>query len=453
MKNRKIVAVVVAASMVLSLAGCSKTGKKDDKAQKAVISTAEDFSEALVNLDASNFDDLTNLEDEDLEMCEMIFGMLTEDDEDVEALLDAVLDEISFEIDEDSIEIDDDEASVDVVFTHLDGTTFEDLAEDCESIDDLIDALDDADTKESTVSYELELNDDDEWVISNADKAIEKYFDKVFDFGNFDPSMFSAGGSIVDAFDGYTWYACDPNTDDVYTNASYIDFWGTYNAEMMNYESPEVYFTVERDGVLIYTSEERSSLDFYYYASDDADSVDGYLPAGTYTVTCYDLEDNLVATGTCTVIAEAAEETTTTAADTPVAGDDDFSAYWSDPSSEWSDTISSWGWYDVAGQAACDGVFTLGNPVEYDLVTEDADAGDLYFAFYPVSSTSVFDADWSSPDAQGVTGYTPYNNGNFYEFGFTPSEAGYYLIVVAESADAWAAGEGDYLVYACCLVQ
>lgn len=162
-----------------------------------------------------------------------------------------------------------------------------------------------------------------------------------------------------------------------------------------------------------------------------------------------------VPTATSTPSPTATSAPTATPTNAPTVGprSDDFNTYLSDPYSEWADTIDFTGWYDLTNRYFSDGVYTLGDTVEFDLSTTDIDAGDLYFAYYSVPSTVDLNVDFSHPVAQGVANYVAYSDGNFYEFRFTPSYPGYYMIVVAESASAWAYGAGEYLVYACCRVD
>lgn len=313
MNKKKFIAVIVASSMALSCAACSKTGeKKDDKkAKKDIIKCAENFTDALFDFD-DGLVDYTNLKSSDADEISESFAFVNEYidyDPDMSQAFGAIMDTFSYEIDEDTLEIDDDEAEVEVTYTHVD-MEFVIIDGWYDTVDDLCDAIENADTEDYTIKYKFELNDDDEWVITNAMKIFEEFGDCI-EVNNLMSSVATpvTETDLAAAWDGYSWYASDNGT---YTDTLYINFYGGFNYSLINdYNDIQIYFVVERDGSVIYTSEIMDDADFYYTAAMDADCVDGYLPSGTYTVTCYDANDNVIDSGSCTVI--------NTASATPVA--------------------------------------------------------------------------------------------------------------------------------------
>lgn len=302
MKNRKIIATVIAASMLVACAGCSKTEDKKDKdndkkAKKEITSVVEDFFDAFIDCDASIVD-LTNLSSRDASELLDLLNYADYEDIDAVAMIDSVFASFSYEVDEDSIEIDDDEAEVEVTFTHFDDEIFEEFEGVYDSIDDVCSAIRNGDTTETTITVELELNDDDEWIITNADDIVD-VIDTLVDLSNV-VYMVGMDDDVDDSdlgYTGYDWYNSDAGLDDVYTDAAYINFWGHRTGS----GDVNTYFEVEHNGQLVFTSDVSTSIDCYFRASDYSASVGGYLPEGTYTITLYLEDGTVVDSGSCTV--------------------------------------------------------------------------------------------------------------------------------------------------------
>jgi len=99
------------------------------------------------------------------------------------------------------------------------------------------------------------------------------------------------------------WYFADDRTDGHvrYDSVTYIDCDITFVAGRTNMRC---YYTVQRDGNLVYTSEvSEDSDEGYYRASYDGAAVtdNGDLVAGEYTITWYSTDDTQLAQETCTV--------------------------------------------------------------------------------------------------------------------------------------------------------
>lgn len=433
MKTRKMTALLVTAAMVMSMAGCSALGS--GKAKEAVLDTASDFLDALVKLDADAMIDVSDFDEDSADELALLLASL-EDDEDIANLLDAYLGSVEYVIDEESIEVDmkKGSASLDVTISHAD---LEALAEDEDNmvdIDTFIDAIDDAELKEDTLTLDLE-QDDDEWLVVDATDFYEDFM-QTLDTGDFDPTT-AFGSDFSEVYIGHSWWGADD--DDTYTNAYYIDFWGTYDSSMLD-ESPELYFTVEHDGNLVYTSDITSSADCYFYATDYTD--DEYLPEGSYTVSLYTSDGTLIDSDSTYVYLTA----TPTVA--PTVSTVDTETYWDDPSSAWADTITGWGWYDYSEGDIGDGYYSSGDTVEYDLVTSDDSASSLYYAYF--YADDIEDVDISSPWCDGTVDFTAYSNANIYEFPLDNAVSGTFVIVVAESESAF--NNYSVLCYSMCSV-
>ncbi len=436
MKTTKIAASVLATAMIMSMTGCSMLG--GGKAKQEVLDAADSFASNICSLKASKVTAaMADLDDAKAEEIEFAFDAISSD-----AILSAIAGTLAYEIDEDSVEVDSKkgEASVDVVFTYVDANSvYEDVVADGGDEDDFIDALADCDdTVEVEITYEFTL-DDDEWLV---DDAKLKTFQSLFAFCE-EAEAYEFGADFMEAYEGHSWWMAD--SDNTYSDAYYIDFWGEYDSSLLT-ESPELYFTVEHDGTLVYTSDISSSADCYFYASDYGYDV---LPEGTYTVTLY-LADGTVVDSDSTYC--YVSDVPTSGGDVVVTGDVDTETYWDDPASAWADTISMWGWYDYNASGFGEGYYAAGDMVEFDLITDDDNAGPLYYAFYALPDGTPGSADYDNPDADGVVDFYPYSFGNDYEFELGYADAGVYLVVVAESEAAWANGTGDWLCYSMCSV-
>ncbi|MBO7448992.1 MAG: hypothetical protein J6U54_01375 [Clostridiales bacterium] len=174
----KTVSVLLAATMLMSLVGCSsskskKKSKDDDESdidKKQVVKLAEDFAGALKDLDTDKIKELApDVEDSTLEIFDYIYTF----DEEKNVKLEW-LSKFEVEVNEDDIEIDDESAEVTVVFKYIDLCN---LTTDESTEDEWIDAINDA---ENDSELELELSmemDDEDLVIENGDKAVSKFAD------------------------------------------------------------------------------------------------------------------------------------------------------------------------------------------------------------------------------------------------------------------------------------
>ncbi|MCQ2516807.1 MAG: hypothetical protein MJ094_08095 [Saccharofermentans sp.] len=153
MSIKKTVAIALVASMCMSMAGCASSAKKLEQAKEDILSVVEKHASKVVkNYDADNGSNRINS---------------------------AIEDTLEYEIDEDSLEIDKDEASIDVVYTLVDFDDIDIPALGFVDEDAIIEAIEDADTQEVTITYELEL-DDDKWVIINEDDIADDFADVAY---------------------------------------------------------------------------------------------------------------------------------------------------------------------------------------------------------------------------------------------------------------------------------
>lgn len=299
MKNaKKVIAVLVAAAMVCSLAACSDSssskGKKDKKDKKgadteAVVDAAEAYTKALKSMDSSKLKKLSTEIDE--EFISDMEDAASEDD--VKALFEAMLDKVEFEIDEDSADVDDDEASIKVEYTYCDISDFEVV-----DLDDFIDQIEDCDeTKSGKFTLKFDV-DDDEYLVSNADDVCETFYGDVV---SFDSSIMSAGSGEVavgdDEIDFSTEWIFSVFADS-YTIGSTEDICFTIS----NYDYPTlegvdcVFELTDENDKVLYTEYYTFENNGYYYITVSPSDIGAteFAPGeytGTASLVDYDFYD------------------------------------------------------------------------------------------------------------------------------------------------------------------
>ena len=181
-KAKQLTAFAVAAALLISAAGCSPSGKKEDESdikEKDVIKLAEDFGEGLIGRNYHDLEDLSI----DYEMPDIVYSV--EYDGDSYKVYEAWHKTFEVEVDEDSIEIDDDsaEVSINIIYMDMDAISVDD-----KSVDGWLDAMEDADETASTeLKLKMELDDDD-LKVKNTQKVVDAFEDISYslDIQNFD---------------------------------------------------------------------------------------------------------------------------------------------------------------------------------------------------------------------------------------------------------------------------
>ena len=295
--SKKTISLAVASAMILSMSGCSLFDKSKDE----VLETVDGFAKNLASCNVSKIakGSIEDFEDvqEDWEE-KLTFSSGDYYDSDAATAAQAIADTISYEVDEESVEASKKtgEGSVDVVFTIAD---YEPVVDDDDivKVEDFVDAIEDADTQEITITIEFE-KDEDEWLCSN----YEEIFDELYAFTEED---YEFRIPIADMVTGVNWFGCDWNYgDSYYTNTTYIDVdlafdWST------DIDYSGIYYTVEYQGQELY----RETGDYmgYFYSSTPGaptDETGYYLAAGEYTITFYDADDSIIWSGVATVYLE-----------------------------------------------------------------------------------------------------------------------------------------------------
>ena len=219
---KKTTCAALTGALLLSMTGCSELPFAKGNSEEEIVDAAQAFVEAAADCD---FDEMGKISVEDFE----------EDSEDWEAALDfeegdiydadaakfaeAVADTIEYEIDEDSAEVKDKKASVDVVFTLADYEAVLNSGEYTD-IDEMIDALEDADIEEIEVTVEFE-KEDDEWLVSNYDEIMEDLYEFTeTDALNMETYGFDYDPSTQDGIAANTYYNLENSLYPMYLNTN-----------------------------------------------------------------------------------------------------------------------------------------------------------------------------------------------------------------------------------------
>ena len=163
MKKTKAVSVLLIASLMMSMTGCSG-------AKKQVIAAADEYAKAILAADAGDIADLMKDSDEAEEALEQFFGRYTSN-EDIAEVYDFILENTTYKIDKKSVEVKDKKASATIVFTMIDYMdVYDELDDDDADAEDFLDALEDAtdNTCEVDLKVSFKLNKD-EWLVDDKD--------------------------------------------------------------------------------------------------------------------------------------------------------------------------------------------------------------------------------------------------------------------------------------------
>jgi len=257
---KRLLAAVLAGTMALSFASCALFGNA-----KEITAAADTFASTLIKLNAKKIIKLTN-EKKSSETAAELEALMNEANysKDQNEFIDAVADTLTYTVSADTVKSENDKASVDVVFTMVD---YEKAlkGEDCEDIDDVIDALKDCDdTKDVKVGLEFEKKGDS-WLVSNLD---DKDFRKLFEFYTYDLGISPDLSSMVDY--SYTDYGSYWLEFDVYFTEDVSQYYDLFSFDVY-YEGDLI-----DSGMVPYVYEDEVWCDYYNDWND--------LSTGEYTI-------------------------------------------------------------------------------------------------------------------------------------------------------------------------
>ena len=317
----KGLALTISASMLFSMTSCSLF----DKASKQVTEAAEAFCADLTEAKASKvFKQCNEMEDEDEEYYTDIFANEVDSNSKLVECLNAIQGTISYEVDSKSANAStkSEEGTIDVNFSIADYESVADEEDEWDDADDFIDALEDCEDRiEFTITFEF-VKDGDDWLVDN----YEDVFDDFFEYQDADIYFKMDYSSMVDYSD---WYWSDGDGYVYYnTNEIELDLW--FTDEGINAEWNGLSFEVSVNGVSTYTGTPdvfSMWLECTYYNETDQ----AYMPEGSYEITVYDSNHDVVYTSTCQVYID---ESSTSYSSNDYSSDEgylvDYTDWWCD---------------------------------------------------------------------------------------------------------------------------
>lgn len=215
MKKTKAVSLLLIASMIMPMTGCS-LGKKNK-----AVNAAKAYAEAVLSGEVEDIADLMEDGDEFEETMEAFFNNSSaEDDDELTAIYDFILENMSYKIDKKSVVIKDYRASVDITYTIIDyEEVFDDLDEDAD-LEDFLSALEDSKKQTTTIEQTIKLElDKDEYKVIDKDYAniyeVYSFYSDIkalgfgVDFGAVTLDQFKSAVSAVFGDDDPYVYECE----------------------------------------------------------------------------------------------------------------------------------------------------------------------------------------------------------------------------------------------------
>lgn len=180
MNTKRVIAAALSTAMVLSVAGCDKSGgKSNDKTKKQIGEIMESYTDALSDYDSAVVLELTNWDEnsEDYEKLEWMLDLENFREADGEGFAECIkyiASKISYDYDLDDLEVDGKEATLKITYEVIDWETVY-YASAYESFEEVLSALkSQKDTKSYKGKITFEL-DGKEWKISKTTKLNEVF--------------------------------------------------------------------------------------------------------------------------------------------------------------------------------------------------------------------------------------------------------------------------------------
>jgi hypothetical protein len=446
-RAKKISLALLSFALMTSLAACSGVNKED------VLKRAETFSKAVANLDSTKM--LKSVEKIDSDKADKIADKLsmTKLDYDQVKVKNAIADTIEYKVIEDSFEAGkkDKSATVDVEFSLVDyGMTFTD--DGLKTSEEMVSAIKSCkQTKTWLVSLEL-VQDDDKWVVTEDTlpnlAPVYKFLDEEFKFGN-------TSSDAILMVDYTKWYMS--NNTGIYENVDKIELDLYFTGDL----GMDLYYVVSWDGSEVYRSDKFNVPSYFAeapYGRDQNAYMDGeYLAPGSYTITFYSADDDMIITSNnATVSVKRATPTPTPAPtpDYPVATD-----YYQVYNTDFAN-IKELKWYQYDSdkgqlQEEGKGIYYKGVKTLAFAIKIEGEGPELYYAYYYLGE-DIDTVDYTKllttePDYSNTVSPRTYDDGNYYDIDYKPDKVkpGYYYVVIASDKSM---GFISPYVYAVCEV-
>lgn len=254
---KKTTCAALAGAVLISMTGCSELPFLNKTSDEDIVDAAEEFVKAAADCDLDKMgkvsvEDFADDSEDWEETLDFEEGEVYDDN--AAKFAEAVADTIEYEIDEDSAEVKEKKASVDVVFTIADYESVLD-SDEYANIDEMIDALDDADKEEIKVTVEFK-KEDDEWLVSNYDDIMKD----LYEFTKTQSILINEPDAEPDVYD----FDYDTSTqDDIFTTSDDQ----SSSDDIVNSQSSDTYYDFESLMGLRYINTD----DTMYAAFADAD--------------------------------------------------------------------------------------------------------------------------------------------------------------------------------------
>ena len=234
MKKYKTISIILCASMLMSMTGCSGNKKK-------ILTAADEYANAVI---AADIDDLSGFMDDDEEFAEAMEIFMDEytSKEDLEEVFDFILENTTYTVDKKSLEVTDKKASVQITYTMVDYMdVYDDLDDDAE-IEDYLEALEDA--KDTTIEIDQEVEFElvkDEW------KVVDDENESLLEVYEFYPEICDMGWCGIGelSFDTFRTACEDILFEDNLTDYSFDSYSELYTfsngvfAQILTYSDPD----------------------------------------------------------------------------------------------------------------------------------------------------------------------------------------------------------------------
>lgn len=404
--TKKTGALILIASMALSMVGCSMFSKKD------VLAAAKEVAENIADFDADKLLDLSTLSKKG-EKAEDLRKGLNGDylDENTLKFCNAVRKTIRYEIIDDSFSAQGKEATVDIEFNLADYKAL--LRKDYKNIDELVDAVKDCeDTIKVTYGARF-VKEDGQWLLDN---LMGSSFLGIFDFMDADIGVLAF--DLTKAVDKTTWSGASGGT---IKNAKKLSLLVEFNSDVSKLKGKgiKMFYTVAKDGKEVYKSKPaelgstlRVTLDYSTSRNPDAELRSGYLAAGTYTFTL-SAENGTELCSSDINVTVAVTETNT--------GTGTSSKGYAFNNSEFARKVITASWVNIDSKRVATASYgSDANAISFQMQVDPSMNENLYFAYFyaaTVSDALKVKPKTDTPAISGTAKPIINDKGTFYALG------------------------------------
>ena len=425
--KKSFISIALVLSVIISLCGCNKAGKKNEEA----IALASNLAEAVRSGDAANI--MSFIDDPEVTEDDIKEIILPSDSNHAQGdYFEAVRATTSFQVSAAEYDKERKTSLVTVLWTQ--GDIYSEGAASAENIQDLKTALNQT---RSFATYVVVDQSGDFPKIKEAKNVV----DSVYSYTSEDNRIMP--GKLADFYTDGAFVLAPKGT---YSNTDSIGVRLNFSKDLMNYRLvPGVIYTVAKGDKVLYVSdviflEENSiRLDFNAgIAGVDCLNADGFINDGEYTIMVFDEYSGDLASFKCTVANEDIEKEEISFADHK----NDY--YLSSLVYEFKDSdlmantfVYKSGWWDYDGTSVGKSAFasntkTLG----FSLAVSPNNESELFYEYYFSEKSDFGGVNEEEPVFQSSCKPSLYDDQACYDLDFTPEELkpGYYGLVVYSDA-------------------